>query len=384
MGAATKTVQLLQGNAACARAALAAGCRFYAGYPISPSSEIAEVMARLLPPAGGKFIQMEDEIASLGAVIGASLAGVKGMTATSGPGFSLMQEHIGYACYAEVPCVIVNVMRGGPSTGLPTLPAQGDVMQARWGTHGDHPAIALCPSSPAEAYELTVLAFNLSERLRTPVILLMDEVVAHMYEKVDMRRLANLPVENRARPTCAPGKHAAFAPGPDGVPVMAPFGDGYRYHVTGLAHDDRGYPTQDPKLVAATNRRLQEKTERNREGLMRYELFDTQDAEVIVFAYGIVAAAARRAVREARKQGIRAGLFRPITLWPFPGEELAAACAGAERVVVAEMNLGQMTGEVQRVLGRGKEVESCLKADGEAISPEEILLAIEGKEVRHV
>jgi 2-oxoglutarate ferredoxin oxidoreductase subunit alpha len=384
MGAEAKTVQLLQGNVACAKAAIAAGCRFYAGYPISPSSEIAESMARLLPNNGGKFIQMEDEIASLGAVIGASLAGLKALTATSGPGFSLMQEHIGYACQAEVPCVIVDVMRGGPSTGLPTLPSQGDVMQARWGTHGDHPIIALCPNSPGEVYELTVFSFNLSERFRTPVILLLDEVVAHMYEKVDLSRLAKLPVVNRRSPSGEPGRHAAYAPGEDGVPVMAPFGDGYRYHVTGLAHDHRGYPTQDSRIIGATNRRLQEKIDRHRGEILRYELMQTEDAEVIVFAYGIVAAAARRAVQEARSKGIRAGLFRAITLWPFPDEELASVAAGASRIVVAEMNLGQMTGEVQRAVGRNKEVTACLKATGEAISPEEILLAVEGGEVRHV
>lgn len=370
-------VQLLQGNAACARAAIAVGCRFYAGYPISPSSEIAEAMSRLLPRVGGKFIQMEDEIASLAAVIGASLAGLKAMTATSGPGFSLMQEHIGFAAYAEVPCVIVDVMRGGPSTGLPTSPSQGDVMQARWGTHGDHPSIALCASSPTEVFELTVRSFNLAERLRTPVILLLDEVVAHMYEKVDMSSFRALPVEMRRTPDGPAGKYEAYRAGEDSVPVMAPFGDGYRYHVTGLAHDHRGYPTQDPATIEAVLRRLHDKIDRRRKDIVSYEQFHCEDAEVIVFAYGIVAAAARQAVREARQQGMRAGLFRAVTLWPFPAEELAAACAPASRIVVAEMNLGQMAGEVERALGKDKHVRTWLKANGETITPEEIYSALQ-------
>lgn len=376
-GTEARQVLLLQGNAACARGAIAAGCRFYAGYPISPSSEIAEAMSRMLPRVGGKFIQMEDEIASLAAVIGASLTGMKAMTATSGPGFSLMQEHIGFAGYAEVPCVIVDVMRGGPSTGLPTSPSQGDVMQARWGTHGDHPTIALCASSPTEVFELTVRSFNLAERLRTPVILLLDEVVAHMYEKVDMSTLAGLPVENRRTPDSAPGRHEAYAAGEDGVPVMAPFGDGYRYHVTGLAHDHRGYPTQDPAVVGSVLRRLQEKIDRRRKDIVSYELLHCEDAEVVVFAYGIVAAAARQAVREARQRGIRAGLFRAITLWPFPSEELAAVSERASRIVVAEMNLGQLAGEVERAVGKDKRITTCLKATGETITPEEIFSALQ-------
>jgi 2-oxoglutarate ferredoxin oxidoreductase subunit alpha len=380
--AAANTIELLQGNTACARAAIAAGCRFFAGYPISPSSEIAEKLARMLPKAGGKFIQMEDEIASLAAVIGASLAGMKAMTATSGPGFSLMQEHVGYAAFAEVPCVIVDVMRGGPSTGLPTSPSQGDVMQARWGTHGDHPAIALAAASPREFYELTVRAFNLAERLCTPVTLLCDEVVAHMYEKVDMAALAQLSVENRKKPGGTPGRHLAYATGDDGVPVIAPFGDGYRYHVTGLAHDERGFPTQNPAVIAASQRRLHEKIDRQRKDIVQFETVDCDDAEVVVFAYGIVSAAARQAVRMARAQGIRAGLFRAITLWPFPTEEIAALAEQVDRIVVAEMNLGQMVGEVQRAVGRSKHIHTCLKADGETITPDEILAALAaGREV---
>lgn len=382
--AVTKSLELLQGNTACARAAIAAGCRFFAGYPISPSSEIAEKMARMLPEVGGKFIQMEDEIASLAAVIGASLAGMKAMTATSGPGFSLMQEHIGYAAYTEIPCVIVDVMRGGPSTGLPTSPSQGDVMQARWGTHGDHPSIALAPASPREFYELTVRAFNLAERLRTPVTLLCDEVVAHMSEKVDLSTLAGLPVENRKKPTGAKGRHLAYVPGEDGVPVMAPFGDGYRYHVTGLAHDERGFPTQNPVIISATQRRLQDKVERQRQDIVQFEAVACDDADIVVFAYGIVSAAARQAVMEARAQGIRAGLFRAITLWPFPTSQLAAVAAHVDRVIVAEMNLGQMIGEVERTVGPSTSIQTCLKADGETISPEEIFSVLAAGREAHV
>jgi len=382
--AVANSVELLQGNTACARAAIAAGCRFFAGYPISPSSEIAEKMARLLPAAGGKFIQMEDEIASLAACIGASLAGMKAMTATSGPGFSLMQEHIGYAAYTEVPCVIVNVMRGGPSTGLPTSPSQGDVMQARWGTHGDHPSIALAAASPREFYELTVRAFNLAERLRTPVTVLADEVVAHMYEKVDMAPLAQLPIENRKRPNGAPGKHLPYAAGEDGVPAMAPFGDGYRYHVTGLAHDERGYPTQNPAVIASTQRRLHDKIERQRHDIVQFETVDCDDADVVVFAYGIVSSAARQTIRMARAQGIRAGLFRAITLWPFPAEAISALAKQVGRIVVAEMNLGQMVGEVERAARSTKCIETCLKADGETISPEEILTKLTAGRTAHV
>jgi len=276
------------------------------------------------------------------------------------------------------------VMRGGPSTGLPTSPSQADVMQARWGTHGDHPSIALAPASPREFYELTVRAFNLAERLRTPVTLLCDEVVAHMYEKVDTAAFAALPVENRKKPNGTPGRHLAYAPGEDGVPVMAPFGDGYRYHVTGLAHDERGFPTQNPVIIATTQRRLHDKIERQRHDIVQYEAFACDDAEVVVFAYGIVSAAARQAVLEARAQGIRAGLFRAITLWPFPTADFAAVAARADRVVVAEMNLGQMVGEVQRAVSNSKCIQTCLKADGETITPEEIFATLAAGREAHV
>lgn len=371
-------LELLQGNQACARAALEAGCRFYAGYPITPSSEIAEAMAAALPALGGVFVQMEDEIASMGAVLGASLAGRRAMTASSGPGFSLMQEHIGYAASAEIPCVIVDVMRVGPSTGLPTSPAQGDVMQARWGTHGDHPIIALTPASVAEVFDLTIRAFELADRFRTPVILLYDEVIGHVRERVALPAPGTLPVTERARPAEPPESFRPYAAGPSGVPPMADFGSGYRFHVTGLAHDERGYPTQDAGEVGAQQARLQAKLERGREAIVSWEGLHLDDAETVVVAFGVAARAARRAVREARARGERAGLFRPRTLWPFPDRDLAEVASGAARVVVAEMNLGQMLGEVERCVAGRVPVVPCLRADGQPLTPDDVSACLAG------
>jgi 2-oxoglutarate/2-oxoacid ferredoxin oxidoreductase subunit alpha len=372
---------LLQGNQACARGAIDAGCRFYAGYPITPSSEIAESMAQALPPLGGVAVQMEDEIASMGAVLGASLTGMKAMTATSGPGFSLMQEHIGYAAYAEIPCVIVDVMRVGPSTGLPTSAAQGDVMQARWGTHGDHPVIALAPASVAETYALTVRAFNLAERYRTPVVLLYDEVIGHVRERVSLCAPGSRDIVDRERPVCAPPAYRPYAAGTSGVPPMADFGRDYRFHVTGLAHDERGYPTQDAATVARLQRRLHAKIEEHRGDILTWEAVGLDDAEVIVVAYGIGARAARRAVALARAEGARVGLFRPITLWPFPDRELADA-VGGRRVVVAEMNMGQVVREVERAVGARTAVTGQHRADGHPLTPEDVLSGIEAARAR--
>ncbi len=362
---------LIQGNEACARGAIAAGCRFYAGYPITPSSEIAEAMARYLPETGGVFVQMEDEIGSLAACIGASLGGVRAMTATSGPGFSLMQEHIGFASIAEIPCVVVDVMRGGPSTGLPTAPSQGDVLQSRWGTHGDHPIIVLAPATVREIHDLTVQAFVLADRFRTPVILLFDEVLAHLRERVE---LPPVDVPPRARPEAGPYRPYAAAPG--GVAPLAPFGNGFRFHVTGLAHDACGYPTQDPAEIAGMQHRLHAKLAAHLEEIVRCERWMLDDAEVVVLAFGIVARAAREAVREARRQGIRAGLLRPITLWPFPVDAVRGAVSRAHTVIVAEMNLGQMVLEVERVVAGAAEVRGVFRADGEPIMPDEIVRAL--------
>ena len=324
-------VKLLQGNEAIVEGALAAGCRFFAGYPITPATEISEVMSYRLPAVDGTFIQMEDEIASLGAVIGASLAGVKSMTATSGPGFSLMQENLGFACMAEVPCVIVNVMRGGPSTGLPTNVSQGDVMQARWGTHGDHPIIVLAVSTTRDCFDLTVRAFNLSEKYRTPVILLTDEVVAHTREKVVLPAPETVEVVDRLRPTVPPEWYMPYEDNASGVPPMGIFGDGYRYHVTGLVHDVHGFPTERPDEIVPFMNRLFRKINQHFDDILMVEEEMTDDAEVLVVAYGSVARSARRAVREARERGIKAGLLQLVTLWPFPRRLLSPCCARSGR-----------------------------------------------------
>ncbi|MBA7660947.1 2-oxoglutarate oxidoreductase subunit KorA [subsurface metagenome] len=368
---------LLQGNEACVKGALVAGCRFYAGYPITPATEIMEIMARELPQAGGVFIQMEDEIASLGAVIGASLAGVKSMTATSGPGFSLMQEHIGFAYMAEVPCVIVDVMRAGPSTGLPTSPSQGDVMQARWGTHGDHPTIALAPSSVYDCFELTIQAFNLSERYRTPVIVLMDEAVAHMREGVVLPAKSEIAIEESPRPTVPPEWYIPYGDPGTGVPPMSPFGEGYRYHVTGLYHDVRGYPTTRKDEVDPLIRRLFSKISKDFDRLQWFDSFDTEDALVTVIAYGCVAQAALRAVRDAREKGLKVGLINLKILWPFMRRTVVKILEHSEKVLVPELNVGQISREVKRVSQGRCEVVTLNKVDGTLITPPEILEKLE-------
>jgi len=368
---------LLQGNEAIVEGALRAGCRFFAGYPITPATEISELLSARLPALEGTFIQMEDEIASLGAVIGASLAGVKAMTATSGPGFSLMQEHIGYAIIAEVPCVIVNVMRGGPSTGLPTFPAQGDVMQARWGTHGDHPIIVLSASTVRECYDITIRAFNLSERFRNPVIILIDEVVAHMREKVTFSDDEEIEILNRVKPTVPPEWYIPFEDTPSGVPAMANFGEGYRYHVTGLTHDIRGFPTSRPDEIGPFISRLFRKISQHLPEIEAAEAYETEDAEITIIAYGSVARSARRAVREAREKGVRVGLLKLVTLWPFARLAVEKVLQTSKVLIVPEMNMGQISREVKRVnrgIARGFTLN---KVDGTIITPEEILKRIE-------
>jgi 2-oxoglutarate ferredoxin oxidoreductase subunit alpha len=368
--------KLLQGNHASALGALAAGCRFFAGYPITPSSEIAEFLSRELPKLGGKFIQMEDEIASIAAVIGASVGGLKAMTATSGPGFSLMQENIGYAVVAEVPCVIINVMRAGPSTGLPTSPSQGDVMQARWGTHGDHPIVALAPASVREAFDLTVTAFNFAEKYRTPVFVLMDEVVGHMREKVELPELAPSGIVNREMPTVPPEWYEPFGNPPSDVPAMAPFGEGYRYHITGLLHDPRGFPTDRLDEIQAWVERVFRKIERNVAEICMWEEDGVEDARVLVVAYGSTARSARQAIKLARaRYGRKVGLLRLKTLWPFPEAAVERAAENVQRVVVAEMNLGQIALEVERIVGRSR-VLRVGRADGRMVTPDQILDAM--------
>lgn len=369
-------VRLMQGNEAVAEGALLAGCRFYAGYPISPSSEIAEVMSARLPRVGGRFIQMEDEIGSIAAVIGASLAGLKAMTATSGPGFSLMQENLGYASLTEVPIVVVDVMRVGPSTGMPTSPSQGDVMQARWGTHGDHTAVALAPASVQECLHLTVEAFNIAEELRVPVILLMDEVIGHMREKVTLPGPGGLRISERKKPSVPREQYRPYDAGEDGVPPMAIFGQGYRFHVTGLYHDERGYPSGSPVNAERLIRRLHDKVERARQRLTFTSTEGVDDADILVVAYGSTARAALRAVRNARAGGVRAGLLKLSTLWPFPAEAVRAAAEGVHQVIVPEMNLGQIACEVERALCGAAPVKSLAKVSGQLFRPDEILNAI--------
>ncbi len=372
------TPRLMQGNEACALGAIAAGVRFYAGYPITPSTEIAEIMAAELPIRGGKFIQMEDEIASMAAVIGASLAGVKSLTATSGPGFSLKQENLGYAAMAEVPCVIVNVQRGGPSTGLPTSPAQGDVMQSRWGVHGDRGVIVLSPASVPECYTLAMRAVNLSEIYMMPVILLTDEIVGHMREAIVPAAAAEKEIVDRKKPQCPPEAYRPYAPDENGAPVLAPFGSGYRYHVTGLTHDEEGFSTMDQKKVSAANWRLIDKVEKNRSAIVDWEEYATEDAEYLILAYGGTARSAREAVETLRAEGVKAGLFRPISIWPFPEEPLRRLAKQVKGILVPEMNAGQLFLEVERIAAAITRVEGLFVIDGEAIAPCRIVDGIRG------
>lgn len=372
-------VKLLQGNEACAEAAIAAGCRFFGGYPISPSSEIAEHMSVRLPQVGGRFIQMEDEIAAMGAILGAAMTGAKVMTATSGPGYSLKQENIGYAAMAEIPCVIVNVMRGGPSTGLPTMPAQADVMQARWGTHGDRPTVALAPASVRETYDETIRAFNIAERYRVPVSLLVDEIIAHMRERIVIPDPSEITLWERPRPTVPPEEYLPYAETPSGVPPMADFGSGYRHHVTGLYHNQSGLPKDTPDVVDALQRRLMRKIELGAPEIQKYEMVSLalRDARLGVVAYGSSARSAKAAIRLARAKGIPVGLLRPVTLWPFPEEPVEALCKRMRHVVVVEMNLGQLVLEVERVAHGLCPVHRVNRVTGEPIPPEQILEKIE-------
>ncbi len=368
--------KLVQGNEACAAGAIAAGCRFFAGYPITPSSEIPERLSIYLPQVDGVYIQMEDEIASMGAIIGASLAGAKSMTATSGPGFSLMQENLGYACIAEVPCVVVNVMRGGPSTGLPTYPAQGDVMQARWGTHGDHPIIALCPSSVRECFTLTIKAFNYSEKYRTPVILLMDEVVGHMREKVAFPEPGQYEIIDRVKPSVPPEWYLPYEDTSFGVSPMGIFGEGYRYHVTGLIHDIRGFPTLRQDEIEPFLLRLFRKISTHFDDIQMVESYELDDADLVLIAYGCVARSAHRAMVEARAQGLKVGLMRLITLWPFPRRFVEPLTKAKKTLLVPEMNMGQISREVKRVNQGMTSVLTLNKVDGTIIYPKEILAKI--------
>ena len=373
---AETNARLMQGNEAVAEGAIAAGVTFFAGYPITPSTEIAEQMAKLLPRIGGTFLQMEDEIGAMGAILGASLAGAKVMDATSGPGFSLKQELIGYGACAEIPCVVVNVQRVGPSTGQPTAPSQGDVMQARWGTHGDHPIIALSPWSVRESFDLAVLSVNYAERFRTPVILLMDEIVGHLRENVKLPTAEELDIYPRRLPKKARAEgYQPFAVGEDLVPDVARFGDGYRIHVTGLLHDETGFPSGSPAVTEQLIHRLHEKINRVGEEIIHTEEHFIEDAEYAVVSYGGTARTAYEAVRAARADGIKVGFLRLKTIWPFADAAVGRLADRVRSILVAELNYGQLVGEVTRA-AHGTPVRPCLKYNMLDFTPQEITAAI--------
>ncbi|MFQ5652055.1 MAG: 2-oxoacid:acceptor oxidoreductase subunit alpha [bacterium] len=369
----------LDGDQACAEGALAAGCRFFAGYPITPSTEVAERIASRFPGVGGIFIQMEDELASMAAILGAAWGGKKSMTVTSGPGFSLMMENIGLGVMTETPCVVVNVQRGGPSTGLPTLPGQQDMMQARWGSHGDYELIAIVPNSPQECFDLTIQAFNLSEKYRVPVLLMMDECVGHMTEKVIIPPAEKIELVERKRYTGPADKYLPFEVGNhDGlVPMMANAGDGYRFHITGLTHDERGYPAMNAEVQQQCVTRLVEKINKNAETIIHYQEENTGDAEVVVVSYGISSRVAMRAIKLARKTGLRVGLFRLLTAWPFPERRVKELARQAKSLVMVELNLGQMFYELQRCVAGQAEVYLAPHAGGWVHDPAKVLKLIQ-------
>ena len=370
-------ILLLQGNQAVVEGAIAAGCRFFAGYPITPSTEVAEELAKRLPQVGGKFIQMEDEIASIGAIIGASLTGKKVMTATSGPGFSLKQELFGYACAAEIPLVLVNVQRVGPSTGQPTSPSQGDVMMSRWGTHGDHWNIVLSPSSVPECFDLTLRAYALSEKYRVPVILLMEEVVGHMREKIELPdNYDDIAQPMRKQPTCKPEEFKAYAADADGVSAMPPFGNGYRWHVTGLVHDETGFPKGTPEATVAAADRQKSKLMDHYDEIVECEDFMMAGAEFAVVAFGGAARTAWDAVQMARKEGLKVGLRRPVTIWPFAEKQMVDLAGKVKGILVHELNCGQYVNEVERVVAGRVPVSFYGKYDNEAATPSELLAEI--------
>lgn len=368
-----KKVAFLQGNEAAAHGAVYAGCRFFAGYPITPSTEVAEVLSNELPKVGGKFIQMEDEIAAMAAVIGGALGGSKALTATSGPGLSLKQELIGYACIAEVPCVIYNVMRGGPSTGMPTGPSQSDIMCARWGTHGDHATIALLPASVQECFEMTVQAFNLAEKYRLPVFVMPDEIVGHMREKIEFPDPGEMEVLDRIKPTVPPDQYKPYDTQFGDVPPLASFGSGYKFHVTGLNKLPDGFPTTKADYVQAEEERQIRKVMADVDNIVEFEEYLLDDAEIAVIAFGSTSRSARFAVNEARKQGIKAGMFRIKTVWPFPDKQIKALANKVKAFITPEMNLGMCTIEVERCAEGKAPVLGIFRVDGEPINPGQIL-----------
>lgn len=366
----------LDGDHAACEGALAAGCRFVAGYPITPSTEVVERFAARIPLVGGVFIQMEDEIASSIAILGAAWGGKKVMTVTSGPGFSLMMEHIGLAAITETPCVFVNVQRGGPSTGLPTLPAQADMMQARWGSHGDYEIIALSPNSPHESYALMIDAFNLAEKYRTPVMFMMDECVGHMTERVVIPNADEIEITPRRMTTKPPGEYLPFAAGPDGVPDMAEVGVGHHFHITGLTHDEKGYPVMNVDCQKKMMTRLLSKIRDHVDEISKYETDGLDDAEVVVLSYGITSRVAQRGVELARREGVKVGTIRLIVVWPFPENLIRNLAKKVKAFVVPELNMGQMVLEVERCAAGQAKAVLVPHAGGGVHSPEDISKAI--------
>lgn len=363
----------MQGNEACVYGAIDAGAKFYGGYPITPSSEIAELSAELLPQVDGVFLQMEDEIGSIATIIGASAAGKKSYTATSGPGFSLMQENLGMAIYSEVPIVLINIQRNGPSTALATRPAQGDVMQARWGTHGDHPIIALCPASVQECYDLTIRAFNLSEKYRIPVIVLGDEVIGHMRESLTIPELDKLEIINRKMPTAPVEGFKPYTTGEDDIPAIPPYGTEHIVHISSSCHDESGYSHNAPQTADNLVRRLHRKIENNKADIVQVELFGPHNAEVTLIAYGVVSRSAKQAVIDANKEGLSVNLLRLITQWPFADEQVIEVLKKAKAVIVPELNLGQVVLEVERLNSFNTPVFPFSRIDGEIILPSQIV-----------
>ncbi len=368
----------LDGDHACAEGALAAGCRFFAGYPITPSTEVAERIASRFPLVGGIFIQMEDELGSMAAILGASWGGKKAMTVTSGPGFSLMMENIGLGAMTETPCVVVNVQRGGPSTGLPTLPGQQDMMQARWGSHGDYEIIAVVPNSPQECFDFTILAFNLSEKYRVPVMVMMDECVGHMTERVEIPSADTIEITNRKLYDGPKDKYLPYwVDNSNGrVPLMAHAGSGYRFHITGLTHDEKGYPVMNADVQQSCVSHLLQKIRLNADDIIRYEEDQIENADVVLVTYGISSRVSMRAIRLAREQGIKVGFFRLITAWPFPEKRLKQIAEKVKAFVMVELNLGQMVRELERCVACKAKVLLAPHAGGWVHDPNDILKLI--------
>ena len=369
------TIQLMQGNEAIGLGAIAAGCQFFAGYPITPSTEVAEIMSRELPKIGGKFIQMEDEIASIAAIIGGSIGGLKSMTATSGPGFSLMQENLGYAAMTEIPCVVINVQRLGPSTGQPTTASQGDVMQTRWGTHGDHPIIVLSPTSVRQAFDLTIKAFNLSEKYRVPVILLTEETIGHMREPVELPDFSTIEIVDR-RVTDPPDTYKPYSNEKGDVPPMVSLGQGYRYHITGLFHDELGYPTQRLDEIDQWLDRINRKFANHLDDILLVDTDYQSGAKIGIISYGATARSVRHAVKIARARGQKVDMLTLMTIWPFAEQYVEQLDKKVDHIIVPEMNQGQLVLEVERLVGRHKVTRLNL-ANGEMITPDMILEALE-------